>query len=80
MVFEKPYEKDTSEDMKQVFHEIDYLGKGHIDADDLRNLASDLKESFTEEEIDLIMRKLDPKRTGKISLTSFIDFNREKIV
>lgn len=26
------------------------------------------------------MRKLDPKRTGKISLTAFIDFNREHIV
>ena len=26
------------------------------------------------------MRKLDPKRIGKISLTAFIDFNRESII
>ena len=26
------------------------------------------------------MRKLDPKRSGKISLTAFIDFNRESII
>jgi Ca2+-binding EF-hand superfamily protein len=40
MVFEKPYEKDTSEDIKQVFNEIDSDMKGFIDADDLRNMAS----------------------------------------
>jgi Ca2+-binding EF-hand superfamily protein len=80
MIFEKPYEKDTSEDLKQIFNEIDIDGKGHIDAEDLRYLATELKESFTEDEIELILRKLDPKRSGKISLTAFIDFNREKIV
>ena len=47
MIFEKPYEKDASEDIKQVFNEIDTQMKGHIDAEDLRNLASELKESFT---------------------------------
>ena len=26
-----------------------------------------------------IMRKLDPKRTGKISLQAFLEFNRQKI-
>lgn len=31
MVHEKPYEKDTSEDMKRVFSEIDQDYKGHID-------------------------------------------------
>jgi Ca2+-binding EF-hand superfamily protein len=40
----------------------------------------ELKETLTEEEIQMVMRKLDPKRTGKISLTAFIDFNRESIV
>ena len=79
MIFEKPYEKDTSEDIKQVFQEIDIDMKGYIDEEDLRNLASELKESFTEEELELILRKLDPKRSGKISLTAFIDFNRDTI-
>ena len=49
MIFEKPYERDTSEDMKQIFHEIDLDDKGFIDAEDLRNLAGELKETFTEE-------------------------------
>ena len=76
MIFEKPYEKDASEDIKQVFNEIDTQMKGHIDAEDLRNLASELKESFTQDQIQLILRKLDPKRSGKITLTAFVDFNR----
>lgn len=31
MVFEKPCERDTSEDIKKVFHEIDVESKGYID-------------------------------------------------
>ncbi len=54
--------------------------KGYIDEEDLRNLAAQLKESFTEDEIQLILRKLDTTRTGRISLTAFIDFNRENII
>lgn len=76
MIFEKPYEKDSSEDIKQVFNEIDTQMKGYIDAEDLRNLASELKESFTQDQIQLILRKLDPKKSGQITLTAFIDFNR----
>ena len=49
MVFEKPYERDTSQDIKQVFNEIDMDCKGYIDAEDLRYLAAELKQSFTEE-------------------------------
>lgn len=40
MIFEKPYEKDSSEDIKQVFQEIDSDMKGYIDEEDLRNLAA----------------------------------------
>jgi Ca2+-binding EF-hand superfamily protein len=80
MVFEKPYERDSSEDLKRVFGEIDADSKGFIGEEDLADLASELKENLTQEEIQMIMRKLDPKRTGKISLTAFIDFNREQIV
>ena len=44
------------------------------------DLALEPKESLSQEEVQMIMRKLNPKRTGKISLTAFIDFNREHIV
>ena len=54
--------------------------KGFISEDDLLDLALELKESVTQEEVEMMMQKLDPKRTGKISLTAFIDFNREHIV
>ena len=47
---------------------------------DLLDLALELKESVTQEEVEMMMQKLDAKRTGKISLTAFIDFNREHIV
>jgi Ca2+-binding EF-hand superfamily protein len=40
MVHEKPYEKDTKEDMQRVFNDIDQDLKGFIDEDDLRNMAS----------------------------------------
>jgi len=59
---------------------MDAESKGFISEDDLLDLALELKESVTQEEVQMIMRKLDPKRTGKISLTAFIDFNREHIV
>ena len=49
MLFEKPYERDTSEDIKQVFNEIDADDKGYIDAEDLRYLAGELKESLSED-------------------------------
>jgi len=42
-------------------------------------LALDLKEELPDEEIKIIMNKLDPKRTGKISLDAFLEFNRLKI-
>jgi Ca2+-binding EF-hand superfamily protein len=80
MVFERPYERDSSEDLKRVFGEVDADSKGFISEDDLLDLAAELKESLSQEEVQMIMRKLDPKRTGKISLTAFIDFNREHIV
>ena len=80
MVFERPYERDSSEDLKRVFGEIDADSKGFISEDDLLDLAAELKESLSQEEVQMVMRKLDPKRTGKISLTAFIDFNREHIV
>lgn len=79
MVFEKPYERDSSEDLKRVFGEIDADSKGFLSQDDLADMAAELKETLSQEEIEMIMRKLDPKRTGKISLTAFIDFNREQI-
>ena len=65
--------------MKRVFNEIDQDFKGYLDEEDLRNMASELKEEITEEEIKIIMKKLDPKKTGKISLQAFMEFNREKI-
>lgn len=43
MIHEKPYEKDTKEDMQRVFNDIDQELKGYIDADDLRNMAAELK-------------------------------------
>lgn len=44
MIHEKPYEKDKTEDIKRVFDEIDLESKGYLTAEDLRNLASELKE------------------------------------
>lgn len=43
MVFEKPYQRDTSEDLKKVFAEIDGDSKGFLNAEDLRDLAAELK-------------------------------------
>jgi Ca2+-binding EF-hand superfamily protein len=43
MVFEKPYQRDSSEDLKKVFAEIDSDSKGYINTEDLRDLAAELK-------------------------------------
>ncbi len=47
MVFEKPYERDSSEELKRVFGEIDADNKGFISEEDLADLASELKESLS---------------------------------
>lgn len=39
MLFERPYERDSSEDLKRVFGEIDSENKGFISEDDLADLA-----------------------------------------
>lgn len=41
-------------------------------------MAADLKEDLTEAQIKIIMTKLDPKKTGKISIETFMEFNRQK--
>ena len=46
MIHEKPYEKDTTEDIKRTFDEIDSESKGFLTVDDLKNLASELKEDL----------------------------------
>ena len=43
MIFQKPYEKDTKEDMQRVFNDVDQDLKGYIDEQDLRNMANELK-------------------------------------
>lgn len=65
--------------MTRVFEEVDSDTKGFLTADDLRNLAHQLKQDLPDEEIKIIMNKLDPRRTGKISLQAFLEFNRQKI-
>ena len=42
MIFEKPYQNDTSEDLKKVFDDVDTNQKGFLDADDLIKLTEDL--------------------------------------
>lgn len=43
MVHERPYEKDTTDDFKRVFGEIDDGNKGFLNEDDLRNMKIELK-------------------------------------
>lgn len=40
MIHEKPYEKDTRQDMQRVFNDIDQDLKGFIDTQDLKTMAS----------------------------------------
>ncbi len=40
MIFERPYERDTSEDLKRVFGEIDIDSKGFISSSDLFDMAA----------------------------------------
>lgn len=40
MIHEKPYEKDTKDDMTKVFNEIDQDFKGYLDENDLRTMAA----------------------------------------
>ena len=75
MVFERPYERD-SEYLKESSERSMQTARDSSAGTTLLDLAAELKESLSQEEVQMMMRKSDPRRTGRISLSSFIDFNR----
>ena len=78
MMTEKPCEKDTDEDIQDVFFTYDAEKKGYITKEDMLRTAKELKEELTEEEADIIFREVAPKGEEKISLKAWMQFMKKK--
>ena len=62
--------------MTQVFNQIDGDQKGFISVDDLKELAEELREEISEDEILEVIKKCDPNGSGVITKEAFIAFNK----
>lgn len=74
----RPCEIDTEEDIERIFQNFDEDGKGYISQEDLLAAAEELGEEVTASEIKEMINHCDPEGEGKISLESFVAFNKRK--
>ena len=77
MMTEKLCERETQADIEKTFNEIDREQKGYITEEDLMDLAEEVGEEMSEDEVKEIIRKCDPTGQGRISMESFLSFNRQ---
>ena len=56
-------------DLQIIFDNIDLDNKGHITTADLKNLLS--HEMYTDEHLDLLLKKLDADADGKLGFEDF---------
>jgi Ca2+-binding EF-hand superfamily protein len=47
----KPCEKDTEDDFLRCFNQMDVSSKGYIDMQDLRDIADELGEEISDQDI-----------------------------
>ena len=60
----RPCDEETKDDYEFTFQCFDADDKGYITREDIKNIAMDERETLTDQELDDIMLKLDPKGTG----------------
>lgn len=72
----KPYQSDQEEDIKKVFDQIDYEGKGYITLENLEELRDQNEEHVSNQQLQEIIKNFDPENSGKISWAAFLQFNK----
>ncbi|CZS80135.1 unnamed protein product [Fusarium graminearum] len=71
--------RDPRQEATKVFNMFDYDGDGVISFEDMRRLASDIKEerTMTDEEIQSMIEHLDHEGKGGVNLEEFIQMMEE---
>lgn len=67
------------DDLERVFRLYDTEGKGYISIEDLQRVATDLRESMTEEELQEMIDRADLDEDGVISLDEFRNVMTKKL-
>jgi len=66
-----PLSEKHEKQMKRMFELLDFTGKGHISSADVSVLSRMLGEDGSKEELDSMLQRVDPGKTGKIDYTRF---------
>ncbi len=67
----RPCDEDAEENYERVFSYFDPENRGYITRDDIQRVCMELNETLTDQELDDIMKKLDPEESQKCSFKSF---------
>ncbi len=67
----RPCDEDTEESYERVFSYFDPENKGYVTKDDIQKVCMELNETLTDQELEDIMKKLDPETGDKCSFKSF---------
>ncbi|KAL0487658.1 calmodulin [Acrasis kona] len=68
----KLYQFDSEDDLMAAFQTIDKDGSGYISTFELKSILSDIGDSFTDEQIDLMIQEADVNRDGKVCYDDFV--------
>ena len=86
MMVMTPCKNDNEKDIRKVFEQIDRDGKEFLNKEDIKEMIGYLNkeafsdmdaESLNDEEIEEIIRKIDPKADGRITWKQFLKFNQD---
>jgi serine/threonine-protein phosphatase 2B regulatory subunit len=64
----------TDQSAEDIFSEFDTDNKGFLIRSDIRRMMNNIGEAANEDDLDSIMKLLDPDGTGAVTIEQFIDF------
>ncbi|KAG7035213.1 putative calcium-binding protein CML20, partial [Cucurbita argyrosperma subsp. argyrosperma] len=71
MMTAKIGERDTKEELMKAFHIIDHDNNGKISGDDIKRIAKELGEAFTDKDIQDMIEEADRDRKSPLFLNTF---------
>ncbi|KAL6961490.1 putative calcium-binding protein cml13, partial [Sarracenia purpurea var. burkii] len=76
MMTAKIGERDSKEELMKAFHILDQDKNGKISATDIKQIAKELGENFTDREIQEMIEHADNDRDGEVNVDEFIRMMR----
>ena len=75
----KCWGKHEKDDLRNIFDLFDKQATGYISLDDLKKIATDLGETMTQEELQEMIERANPKEEGKVSPEEFYAIMTKKL-